>query len=78
MLENVTLMTVGAPTTGPIHAHENPRWHHTWPIRDVVVKYAEEHPNQTQNDFGRFAYNAFTRSVALQRMNRPATWLREL
>jgi hypothetical protein len=30
-----------------------------WKAEDVVVaKYAEEHPNQTNNDFGRFAYNA--------------------
>ncbi len=27
-------------------------------MRDVVAKYAEEHPNQTNNDFGRFAYDA--------------------
>ena len=27
-------------------------------IRDVVAKYAEAHPDQTNNDFRRFAYNA--------------------
>jgi len=27
-------------------------------IRDVVTKYAEDHPDQTNNDFRRFAFNA--------------------
>ena len=27
-------------------------------IRDVVAKYAEDHPDQTNNDFRRFAFNA--------------------
>jgi Ssp1 endopeptidase immunity protein Rap1a len=27
-------------------------------IRDVVIKYAEEHPDQANNDFRRFVYSA--------------------
>jgi hypothetical protein len=27
-------------------------------IRDVIMKYAQEHPDQTSNDFRRFAYSA--------------------
>jgi hypothetical protein len=38
-------------------------------MRDVVAKYAEERPNQTNNDFGRFAYNALHEA-----MNRPEAW----
>lgn len=33
-------------------------WRHTWSNQGCVIKYAEQHPNQTGNDFGRFAYNA--------------------
>ena len=76
VLENLKLMTEMLPQQNSSVCTKIPAGTTLGQMRDVVVKYAEEHPNQTQNDFGRF--DAFTRSVALQRMNRPATWLREL
>jgi hypothetical protein len=58
MLENVTLMTVVLPRPDPSTRTKIPVGTTLGQMRDVVVKYADEHPNQTQNDFGRFAYNA--------------------
>jgi len=58
ILENVTLMTDVLPRPDPSTCTKIPVGTTLGQMRDVVVKYADEHPNQTQNDFGRFAYNA--------------------
>jgi Rap1a immunity proteins len=57
-LENVMLMTDVLPRQDPSVCTKIPVGTTLGQMRDVVVKYAEEHPNQINNDFGRFAYSA--------------------
>jgi Rap1a immunity proteins len=58
ILENVSLMTDVLPRPDRSTCTKIPVGTTLGQMRDVVIKYAEEHPDQTKNDFGRFAYNA--------------------
>jgi Rap1a immunity proteins len=58
VLENVMLMTDVLPRQDPSVCTKIPAGTTLGQMRDVVIKYAEEHPNQINSDFGRFAYNA--------------------
>ena len=58
MLENVKLMTHVLPRQDPSMCTKVPVGTTPGQMRDVVVRYAEAHPNQINIDFGRFAYNA--------------------
>jgi len=58
ILETVMLMTDVLPRQDPSLCVKIPVGTTLGQMRDVVAKYAEEHPNQTNNDFGRFAYSA--------------------
>jgi hypothetical protein len=58
IFENVTLMTDVLPRPDSSTCTKIPVGTTLGQMRDVVVNYAEENPNQTKNDFGRFAYNA--------------------
>jgi hypothetical protein len=58
ILENVSLMTDVLPRPDRSTCTKIPVGTTLGQMRDVVIKYAEEHPDQTNNDFGRFAYNA--------------------
>ncbi len=58
ILETVMLMTDVLPRQDPSLCMKISVGTTLGQMRDVVAKYAEERPNQTNNDFGRFAYNA--------------------
>jgi hypothetical protein len=58
ILENVSLMTEVLPRPDRSTCTKIPVGTTLGQMRDAVIKYAEQHPNQTSNDFGRFAYNA--------------------
>ena len=57
-LESILLMTEVIARQDPPLCTKIPAGTTLGQIRDVLVKYAEEHPDQTNNDFRRFAYNA--------------------
>jgi hypothetical protein len=51
-------MTELLPQQNPSLCTKTPAGTTLGQMRDMVVKYADEHPDQTNNDFGRFAYTA--------------------
>jgi hypothetical protein len=58
VLENVMLMTDVLPRQDSATCVKIPAGTTVGQLRDVVLEYAEKNPNQTNNDFGRFAFNA--------------------
>jgi hypothetical protein len=58
VLENLKLMTEMLPQQNSSVCTKVPAGTTLGKMRDVVVKYADEHPDQTNNDLGRFAYTA--------------------
>jgi hypothetical protein len=58
VLDNLKLMTELLPQQNPSLCTKTPAGTTLGQMRDMVVKYADEHPDQTNNDFGRFAYTA--------------------
>lgn len=58
VLENVMLMTDVLPRQDPAVCTKIPVGTTVGQLRDVVVTFADRYPNQTSNDFGRFAFNA--------------------
>ena len=58
VLENLKLMTEILPRQNPSECTKIPAGTTLGQMRDVVAKYANDHPDQTNNDLGRFAYTA--------------------
>jgi Rap1a immunity proteins len=58
VLDNTLLMTEMLARQDPSLCARIPVGTTIGQVRDAVVKYAEEHPDQTNSDFRRFAYNA--------------------
>jgi hypothetical protein len=56
-LETILLMSEAAQQTPPL-CTKIPVGTTLGQLRDVVVKYAEEHPDQKNHDFRRFSYDA--------------------
>jgi hypothetical protein len=56
VLENLKLMTEMLPQQNPSVCTKITAGTTLGQMRDVVAKYADEHPDQTNNDLGRLAY----------------------
>jgi hypothetical protein len=57
-LESIVLMTEVFQRQDPSLCTKMPAGTTLGQVKDVVVKYADEHPDQTDNDFRRFAFRA--------------------